>query len=265
MIYAEVIRTSMRNPYVPLALVIGLLLVAAGMAVLVQPEKGSTVAGLRSFDSYGELNSYLERNSGAKGLVYSPSTEQMAGSADASTSHSTTNVQVSNVQEEDRVLTDGTYIYSAGQTTVSIVKGVPVSEMRNMTALNMSKLLDVPVGSNVFVTGLYLIEDKLIVICQVTTGSQDKQVYAVSMMAPVNQIWTTTTTVSVFDVADPSVPLLKQTLAISGSFTSSRAHGNDLYIFSTQYAWDYADGGSVIPSVSHDGSAVLFEPGKILL
>jgi inhibitor of cysteine peptidase len=263
MIYADFIRTFMRSLYVPLALLIGLLLVAAGMAVLVQPEKGSAAPGLRSFNSYAELNSYLDRNSGSKGLVSDPSTEQMA-SGDASQSHSTTNVQVSDVQEEDRVLTDGTYIYSAGQTAVDIVKGVPASDMKNLTALNMSRLLDLPVGSSVYVMGLYLIDHDLIVICQVSNGSQDEQAYAVSATAPADQVWTTRTTVSVFDVADPGVPLLEHTVGISGSFTTSRAQGNDLYIFSTQYAWDYAGGGSAIPAASHDGNNTLFEPGTIL-
>ena len=263
MIYAEFIRTLMRNPYVPLALLIGLLLVAAGMAALVQPEKSSAVPGLRSFNSYAELNSYLDRNSGTKGLIRDPSTEQMA-SGDASQSHSTTNVQVSDVQEEDRVLTDGTYIYSAGQNAVGIVKGVPASDMRNMTSLNMSELLDVSAGSAVSVMGLYLIGHDLIVICQVSTGWSDGPVYAVSALASADQVWTTRTTVSVFDVADPGVPLLEHTNAISGSFTTSRAHGNDLYVFSTQYAWDYTSGGSVIPATSHDGNDTMFEPEKIL-
>ena len=91
-------------------LLIGLLIVAAGMAVMVQPEKGTTMAGLQSFSSYSELNSYLEQNPGTRGRARAPMcNEQATASADAAQSYSTTNVQVTNVQEEDRVLTDGTY------------------------------------------------------------------------------------------------------------------------------------------------------------
>lgn len=169
-----------------------------------------------------------------------------------------------NVQEEDRVLTDGAIIYSAGLETVSVIKGYPASEMRNITSLNMTHLLNVPTGSNVYVVGLYLIEDKLIVICQVTHYSAGNAAGVLSQVAMPYQIWTTRTTVTIFEIADPSAPILKKTIGISGSFTTSRAQGNDLYIFSTQYAWDYAGGSSAIPATTSDGNETMFAPGKIL-
>ena len=53
-----------------------------------------------------------------------------------------------------------------------------------------------------------------------------------------------------------SAPILKKTIGISGSFTTSRAQGNDLFIFSTQYAWDYAGGSSAIPATTSDGNEI---------
>ncbi len=256
----------MKSPYAPLTLLIGLLLVAAGLAVLIQPEQGSTVAGLQSFNSYSELNSYLDNNHGTrtKGLVFLPTNEQAVATADASQAYSTTNVQVSGVQEEDRVITDGTYIYSAGQTTVSIILAIPAMEMRNVTSLNMSKILDALRGSYVYVVGLYLIEGKLVVICQKTIHTLGGQYYALSMVAPPYQTFTTRTMISVFDVSDPATPLLKQTTGISGAFTTSRAHGNDLFIFATQYAWDYVSGGPVVPTVVKGGSDARLAPDQIM-
>jgi inhibitor of cysteine peptidase len=254
----------MRSPYAPMALLIVLLLLAAGMVVLDQPQKVKSVTGLQSFSSYSELNSYLDSNSGTKGLVYSPSAEQAATSADSGQSHSTTNVQVSNVQEEDRVITDGTYIYSAGQTIVSIIKGVPATDMKNVTSLNMSQLLNVTLGSYVYIVGLYLIDDQLVVICQMSYYPMDRQVYALSMVAPSYQMWTTRSMVSIFDITDPTAPILKQTTGISGSFTTSRAQGNDLYIFSTQYAWENSGGNSVIPATTNGSNVNSFAPENIL-
>ncbi|MGD0818406.1 MAG: beta-propeller domain-containing protein [Methanomassiliicoccales archaeon] len=234
------------------------------MAVLIQPEQGSTVAGLQSFNSYSELNSYLDNNSVTKGLVASPSTDQTSMTGTATQDHSTTNVQVADVQEEDRVITDGVFIYSAGQTTVSVVNVFPASEMRNVSSLNMSQILESGQASSIYIMGLYLTEDKLVVICQQSSYSHNDKIYAQSVLAPAYQLWTTRTTVSIFDMSDPGAPLLKQTAGISGTFTTSRMHGYDLYVFSTQYAWDSASGSAAIPSSFEGGNDVQFEPGKIL-
>jgi inhibitor of cysteine peptidase len=254
----------MRGAHAPSVLLAVLILVSAGMVVLNHPEKGDTVAGLQTFKDYSELRSYLDRNSGSKGLVLNPSSDQAMASEGSTQSHSTTNVQVSGVQEEDRVLTDGTYIFSAGSTSVSIIKAIPASGMTNMTSLNMSALIDATNGSNVYIAGIFLIEDRLVVICQLTYYPVVQGGYALSMVAPWYLTGTVRSTASVFDVSDPSSPVLERTIGISGSFTTGRALGNDLYIFSTQYAWDYASGDVVIPSTSNAGNDSSFAPEKIL-
>ena len=174
----------MKSYYAPFALLIGLLLLAAGLAVMIQPGQSNSVAGLQSFNSYSDLNSYLDKNSAAKGLVSNPTYDQSSVAAGSTGDHSTTNVQVTGVQEEDRVLTDGTYIYSAGQSSVVIIKATPASAMVNVSTLNMSKILDVAQTSSVYVEGIYLVGDKLVVICQLATYSQIQPAYAIDQVKP---------------------------------------------------------------------------------
>jgi uncharacterized secreted protein with C-terminal beta-propeller domain len=162
------------------------------------------------------------------------------------------------------VLTDGTYIYTAGQSAVIIIKAMPSSAMVNVSSLNMSQMLDAARTSSVYVEGIYLVGDKLVVICQLASYTQVQPVYALGLIAPSYVIGTTSTMVSMFDVSDPSVPHLMKTTGVSGSFSTSRMHGDDLFVFATQYAWDSSSGGSVIPATMSNNSSVEFEPGQIL-
>ena len=254
----------MKSYYAPFALLIGLILLAAGLAVMIQPGRTNSVAGLQAFNSYSDLNSYLDRNSVAKGLVSNPTYDQALGAAGSTGDLSTTNVQVTGVQEEDRVLTDGTYIYSAGQSDVVIIRATPASAMVNVSSLNMSKILDAAPTSSVYVEGIYLVGDSLVVLCQLATYSQIRSVYAVDQVAPSYMIGTTSTMLSLFDVSVPSVPHLIKTTGVSGSFSTSRVHGDDLFVFAIQYAWDPSTGGSVVPATMSNDSSDKFEPGQIL-
>ena len=255
----------MKSHIAPLALVVGLLLLAAGLAVMVQPQQGSTVTGLQSFNSYSELNSFLDRNSANKGPVYAPIADQSASAGTSIDDHSTTNVQVSGVQEEDRVLTDGIYIYSAGQEIVSIINALPASTMGNVSSINMSQLLSADdKKSSTYIEGIYLSEGKLVVVCQESTYSLGNQVYALDTVAFSYRSSSTRTTASIFDVTSPAAPRLVQTVGISGSFTTSRVQGDNLYLFSTQYAWDSSVGGPVVPTMNKGSTDAQLEPGQIL-
>lgn len=231
--------------------------------MLVHPKDASAQTGLQSFYSYPELKTYLDRNSPTKGPVATPSTDQNAGAGSGS-EHSTTNVQVAGVQEEDRALTDGNYIYSAGQASVSIVRAIPASEMSNVSWINMSMIL----GSNgtdfVYVLGLYLVGDRLVVLCQVSAYSQYGSPDVEYIMAPSVHSWETRTIACIFDVGEPGAPVLKQTSGVSGTFTTSRMQGDELYIFTTQYAWGTSAGSGAVPASFSGSSSSQFEPMHIL-
>ena len=80
---------------------------------------------LVAFSSYDELIDFMERTDEADGYdgpqrVLSPdSTQEM--SFDGSSSYSTTNVQVSGVDEADIVKTNGDYIFTASNKEVTVI------------------------------------------------------------------------------------------------------------------------------------------------
>ena len=74
---------------------------------------------------------------------------------------SQTNIQETGVDESDKVKTDGTYLYIAGDNAVHIVTAVPADSMNNLSTINVNGDID----------SLYLSNNKLIILYRFNEGS----------------------------------------------------------------------------------------------
>ena len=163
------------NSYLKTALIvcISATLVVTGVITyaLVKGDDDSwlgTGGSLTSFSSYDQLSSFLSESMDdeyPQSTYYREDFALSGDSPESSTDYSTTNVQVSGVDEEDIVKTDGEHIFVAGGDTVTIVEAYPPDEMEIVSRLNSADLIgDKGDNTNLHVTGMYVSDDRLVVI-----------------------------------------------------------------------------------------------------
>lgn len=129
-----------------------------------------------------------------------------------------TNVQVDGVDEGDIVETDGEYIYTISGNEIVIVRAATTdSEAEVVSRIELSQS---PVA-------MFLANDRLTVISQ-EHGYLPWQTAAVYASASSNR-----TVVTVLNVADRSAPELAQETIVDGSYQSSRAIGDQVYVVVT--------------------------------
>lgn len=130
-----------------------------------QVELPKAFSFMPTFASYDELRDFLKTRSTAQygypyystnggrflfdgTQVFSPATKEGSSQINAP-SHSTTNVQVTGVDEADIVKTDGEYIYLVAGNNVSILKSYPPDEARLLCTITLNDMS--PAG--IFVNG----------------------------------------------------------------------------------------------------------------
>jgi len=219
---------------------------------------------LKTFSSYYELRNFLLTNSKTQGafpffgpwdtnlLEASPDFRQFAieeGFEAKSVKFSTTNIQVSGVDEADIVKTDGEHIYLLSGSNVSIVKAYPPEE-----AVVLSKIT----FSDMYPLGIFVNKDKLVVL-----GSK----YGVPYRGYHEAYHPTfvldfKTFVNVFDVSEKTQPLLLKNFTITGSYFNSRMIDEHVYFAVSQPAYVVYD-TVILPKIYSDFKVEEISPSDI--
>ena len=224
-----------------------------------------TTSAMATFGSSEELHDFLKSKSQPQGwytyrdaqggvsVFLSPSTQvvgpqgvfatnalgETVRALEASTvEHSTTNIQVSGVDEADSVKTDDHgYIYLITENNITILKGYPPGEAGIVSVITFTDMS--PLG--IFVNG-----DRLTVL-----GAK----YNVAP-TPYNDIivrWSyftdTSTYAKIYDVSNRSQPELLKTYTTSGSYFNSRMIGEYVYLVTSTPAYYTTQ---VLPGVTID-------------
>jgi len=150
--------------------------------------------------------------------------------------HSTTNVQVKEVDEADIVKTNGTYIYTVTGNTLRIICAYPAEHAKIVSTLKFS-------GSP---QALYLNGDRLVVVSVESTTREYWQCAKIgcadaSWSHPVTRIFT-------YGVSDPAHPELLRQVTIDGAYSDSRMIGTYLYFVTTSPAGTDS-GGKDFPQI----------------
>jgi len=244
-----------------------------------------SVLAMENFDSYEELKTFLATNTKDNSINYfggspldarvfestqdifsppipAPAPMEDSGFTSSDNSYSTTNIQVSGVDESDIVKTDGKYIYVAttnnyysnNQNSIYIVKADP-QDPRVIAEITLS--------NETYIAGLFLSQDsnKLIVL-----GSQ-YQLY--DYIEPRFDIAiypyydTVSTIIKVYDISDKAHPIIARNLTLSGSYFNSRMIGDYLYAVVSQPAYNLYDDKVLIPQVSQNTESSEISPERI--
>ena len=216
---------------------------------------------MSAFSSYDELREFLRARSEVQAYLYrdlpvysalvpsgvtfsdvnqlSPSfSGDTQGAGTEVYQHSTTNVQVTGVDEEDIVKTDDQgYIYLITGNNVSILKAYPPENATLVSTITFADMIPI---------GIFVNADRLAVL-----GSKGNAItvepYVIRISAPSMFIganapsWgyysDATTYAKIYDVSDRTNPRLLTTVTASGEFISSRMIGEYVYFVSSQLAY----------------------------
>ncbi len=212
--------------------------------------KASGFGSMQRFTSYEELKNYLNEHgtrsySYGWGVVLESVAVPVASSSDAArgtessvgsySDFSGTNVQVEGVDEADMVKTDGTYIYLAKDQSVIIVKAYPPGDAGIVGRIEVAR----PVQD------LYIAGDKLVVF------SHYQPVFRETLLPDILPPGKEGATVSVYDVANHSEPVLDREFTVDGRYFNSRMMGDYVYLIIKSPA--YVEEDEVILPVVREG------------
>jgi inhibitor of cysteine peptidase len=234
------------------------------------PSPASPSALLATFSSYETLKSFLMLNSKTQGpfLFLSPldinmgpvrtliessqnvyftapglSLEAMPTS---DLKYSTTNIQVTGVDEADTTKTDGKYIYQVSGSSIFILKAYPPDEAEIVSTIPLS---------NINPVGIFVSQDssRLAVLgCKYNFPEYYSRNFVIDVKSFVN----------VYDISDKSEPVLLRNLTMTGSYFNSRMMGKYVYFVVSQPAYVIYD-TVILPKIYSDGQVKEIVPSEI--
>ena len=177
-----------------------------------------------------------------KNGLYILGTQGLSESGDASAdapptptpNFSSTNIQISGVDEADRIEYDGAYMYVAQLPTAVMSSDEAPLEMSNSVSIfqrdanfSLTPIADIPLDTDAPISGIYLNEDNLGIL----TSTFDY--YPVDVASTETSLWQNPdieTHIDIIDVSTPELPAKTYQISVDGSLIDSRRIDNDLYI-----------------------------------
>lgn len=164
-----------------------------------------------------------------------------SGGSRATSSYSTTNLQVEGVDEGDIVKTDGRYFYIL--TTTNQIRIVDAGTLKEIATI--SNDLD---KNEVYYSEMYVADHRLILAGNIYTSDLKKQAEDTYYMDSKAQAILTT-----YDISNPKKPKLLGTIYQDGTYRTSRKIGDYVYLFS-DYSYypdtEVLDDNYIIPTVN---------------
>jgi len=229
-------------------LILAAMMATAGLLTYVwanpEPATFDNSGGLLStFSNRGQVFDFLRSSEQSGWSHYDSGSRLSMGfneQLSSSPSYSRTNVQVAGVDEMDTVKTDGKYIYIASWDAVSILNAYPPTALENVSKINESYILgnDDP-GVTLSFSGVFVLPQKLIVVCSwyqyEPTIKYDSPTVA-RLEVPTDN-YGPRSYLLVFDMSDPSQPVLDYSVGVSGYVQTARMIEDRVYLIAQQYQW----------------------------
>ena len=183
----------------------------------------------------------------------------------ASSSYSTTNIQVAGVDEADTVKTDGQYLYvinqnyaASSQNNIYVLKADPQDP---------SVVAKIALGNDSALAGMYLSQDGNTLVV-VGSNYANMIVYPMVMIEggrsfyPGFSNYGVSSFIYVYNVADKASPTLTFNYTMTGSYFDSRMIGNDVYVVVSQPA-NLLNNEAVLPTAYSNTVASTIMPPNI--
>ena len=183
-------------------------------------------------------SAYQDHNYYGKGMLLdiAPTTAAPAGAtisgsslgSMASPDYSTTNIQVSGVDEADIIKNDGEYIYMIKGDSIRIIDAYPASTMKELVKIKLST----DTSEMFYPSEMYVDGNTLTVIGSLTPSYVG---YVPSYRSYMPYYGSGKTKVYVLDITNRSNPTVKRSVEFDGNYQTSRKIGNTLYTVLNRY------------------------------
>ncbi len=157
--------------------------------------------------------------------------------------YSTTNIQVTGVDEADIIKTNGDYIYLLDYNDLYIIKAKPSESAAIITKITFKSRPQ----------EFYLNGDNLVVFGYDNQIFNDKTYQSFKRRSSFTYL-------KVFDVSDPKSPKQVRDLNLEGSYVDSRVVGDYLYFITNNYQ-NYLENEPILPRVFENGQVLLEKCG----
>ena len=221
---------------------------------------------LSTFASVEALKGFLKNNSQTQGpfsfysssdlkvfstptmLAAIPAQAQAVGAYAENVQHSTTNVQVTGVDEADTVkVDDNGYMYVLSGDTVYILTAYPPTQAEVVAKIKFDDM---------YAVGIFVSGNRLVVL-----GSKyDLPVYAYPYYS--SSGLNVTTYLRLYDISDKSHPVLIKEFTSAGSYFNSRMIGDYVYFVTSEPAYIVGD-AVPLPEISQNGEITEIPPTQI--
>jgi inhibitor of cysteine peptidase len=251
------------------AIVLGALIYNFG---IIQPEFQLPLysSPLRTFGSYEDLVKFLLTNSqtqggfqfygpwdvSVRGLPPSvvPSAASSApsfansGGSESTLKYSTTNIQVSGVDEADIVKTDGERIFLVSGKAIWISRVYPPKEAEVLSNITFD--------NDKYPAGIFVMQNKLAILgSEYIFPSPSPVPYPGAPSSFVSYYGDVRTFVNIYDVSDARNPVLLRNFTISGSYFNSRMIGDYVYLVTSKAAYVVNNDTVILPMIySNEGT-----------
>lgn len=155
------------------------------------------------------------------------------------TDYSGTNIQVEGVDEADVIKTDGKNAYAIVHNKVNIIKAYPANEAAILSEIDFDNAV-----SDLYINDKYL-----------TVFGQDTEFLRSDLYKTFHR-HSTFTLVKVYDISDPTKPILYNDLKIEGNYSNSRLIGDYIYLLTNDYRTNNYDDETIMPRVIMDNQVV---------
>lgn len=140
------------------------------------------------------------------------------------TDYSTTNVQVTNVDEPDYIKNDSKYVYIVSRNTLSIIDAYPAEDAKVILKI----ALDI---ESQYIQNMFLNEDRLVIFYN---GQSDDEIIPQFDFIP-RRSYSSVTHALIVDVSDKEKPTILKDYSIDGHFKDARMIGNYAYFVTNNY------------------------------
>ncbi|QLH09226.1 copper amine oxidase [Candidatus Nitrosotenuis sp. DW1] len=161
--------------------------------------------------------------------------------------HSTTNVQVKDVDEPDYIKNDEKYAYIVSGDKLTIIDAYPAETAKIVLKVG----LDIPQGQSL--QNIFLNKNLLTVFYQ---GNQEMDYIQEYGFAP-SKIYTPLTHITILDVSDKEGPEIVKDYSVNGYYTSARMIGGVVYIVTVN---DANISRPIIPMVREQDTVLISPP-----
>ena len=213
----------------------------------------TSLGPLQRFSSYEGLKTFLNTSSqnvqwgGYYRDQITFAFEATTDKSPAPLDYSTTNIQVTGVDEIDVVKTDGEFLYVVSGKSIYIVRAYPWEDAEVLSRLDFNEAIN----------GLFINDDKLVLL----TGAYTP--YRIGFLVEGDTASVSaSTTIMIYDVTDRSTPTLDRNMTVNGSYFNSRMIADYVYIVITQPAY-VLEGEVALPTISDDNHVVTISATNI--